>query len=460
MKIHPSSSPLEPSEDIDYQNSCAKPTDIMPIDYHKKRVNTIFSRTITNEVPAKEGTDSMGKITTLQTNNTAKKPKISKKERLLSNPDIKRWHDNLARGSVLTAEVRLRRLGRFCEEHDITPMQLVELGIKDARSLADLLQDHITEMEEKGKAPGYIRNTLVAVNSWLRHFDIEVKRKMKIANVNSTPSLENEKVPEASELAELFNRARLRSGAIMALMAKSGLRPEVLGNHTGTDGLMIKDLPDLVIVQGFATFARTPPRLVVRKTISKARHEYFTFITDLGAKKLLAYLNERILAGEPMNPDTPVIAPKTKYAIHRKERNGRKFLTTRIIENDVRKAIRPRFKWRPYVLRAYFDTQLLIAESRGKIAHDFRIFFMGHKGSIEARYTTNKSILPKALLGEMRESFKRSEEFLDLEKAEYDPVEKTKEEVKDNIEKLSPDQLARVQMLVRNLAGCNTSASS
>lgn len=69
--------------------------------------------------------------------------------------------------------------------------------------------------------------------------------------------------------------------------------------------------------------------------------------------------------------------------------------------------MRPRFEWRPYVLRAY-DTQLLIAESRGKIAHDFRVFFMGHKGSIEAKYTTNKGILPKSLISEMREAFKRS----------------------------------------------------
>jgi len=70
---------------------------------------------------------------------------------------------------------------------------------------------------------------------------------------------------------------------------------------------------------------------------------------------------------------------------------------------------------RPYVFRSYFDTQLLIAESRGKIAHDFRAFFMGHKGSIEAKYTTNKGVLPEALINEMREAFKRSEEFLDLE---------------------------------------------
>ena len=90
-------------------------------------------------------------------------------------------------------------------------------------------------------------------------------------------------------------------------------------------------------------------------------------------------------------------------------------MSTARIEYEVRKAMRPRFKWRPYVLRAFFDTQLLIAESRGKIAHDFRVFFMGHTGSIEAKYTTNKSILPKILMDEMRESFRKSQEFLDLE---------------------------------------------
>jgi hypothetical protein len=459
VEIHPSASLPELSEDIEHSthNSCTKPTDSKPIDWNKKKVNTYFPRIITNEVPAKEGTD-MGTNTTYKlTSNTAKTQKTTKKERLLLNPDIKRWYDNLARGSTLTAEVRLRRLGKFCEEHNITPMEFVELGMRDTRALSDLLQDHISAMEEKGKAPGYIRSTLTAVKSWLHHFDIEVKRRLKITNVNSTPTLENERVPEAPELAELFNRTTLRSGAIMALMAKAGLRPEVLGNHNGTDGLMIKDLPDLAIVQGLATFTRTQPRIVVRKTISKARHEYFTFITDLGTKRLLAYLNERILAGESMGPDTPVIAPKTKYTLSKEMKNKRKFVITRRIENDVRKTMRPRFKWRPYVLRAYFDTQLLIAESRGKIAHDFRVFFMGHVGSIESKYTTNKGILPKSLMDEMHESFKRSEEFLDLEKSEYDPVEKTKEEV---IEKLSPEQLVEVQMLVRNLIDCNIFADS
>jgi hypothetical protein len=76
-------------------------------------------------------------------------------------------------------------------------------------------------------------------------------------------------------------------------------------------------------------------------------------------------------------------------------------MTTSVICQQVRKAMIPRFTWRHYVFRAFFDIQLLIAESRGKIAHDFRIFFMGHLGSIEAKYTTNKNILPKLLTDEM-----------------------------------------------------------
>lgn len=122
----------------------------------------------------------------------------------------------------------------------------------------------------------------------------------------------------------------------------------------------------------------------------------------------------------------------------------KKFLTTSHILHQIRYTLRPRFAWRPYVFRAYFDTQLLIAESKGKIAHDFRAFFMGHKGSIEAKYTTNKGMLPEALFDEMREAFKRSEEFLDLELKEEDPLLKQKEELHGMIEKATPEQMQKI----------------
>ena len=382
----------------------------------KKRVNTVNTITMKDEDRKSVRSDVGKKLTyeKIQTT-TAKRYQITKKDSLLSNKDIRRWYDNLARSSIVTADVRLRKLSLFCENNKITPFELVELGQKDSRAVADLIEDSITTMEKQHKAPQYIKAIVTAVKSWLHHFEIEVKRKIKIANADSTPSLANERVPDDIELKELFNRANLRTGAIMALIGKAGLRPEVLGKHDASDGLMIRDLPELDIVLGIARFQVMPPKVIVRKTLSKAGHGYFTFISELGAEKVLAYLNERLASGEMLTADSPVIAPSSKLVTYRGKHQGKKFMTTSVIGQQVRKSMRPRFMWRPYVLRAFFDTQLLIAESRGKIAHDFRVFFMGHKGSIEAKYTTNKSILSKLLTDEMREAFRKSQEFLDLE---------------------------------------------
>lgn len=417
-----------------------------------KKVNTTKHLVLTDEDRRAVRSDVGKNLTykeTIHTKTQTIRKNQTKKEKLLAYPDVQRWYKNLARGSPNTAEINLRRLGKFCEDHQILPMQLAELGMKDIREVTDLLQDHISWMESRGNAPQYIKGTITAVKSWLHHFDVFIKRKIKIANVDSTPTLEKEKVPEGQELAELFSRANLRAGAIMSLVGKAGLRPEVLGNHNATDGLMIKDLPDLVVKEGLSTFVTKPPRIVIRKTLSKTNHEYYTFLTDLGTKRLLAYLNERLVFGEVLVPESPVIAPFAKYVRFRGENYGKKFVETITIRKDIQKAMRPRFSWRPYVLRAYFDTQLLIAESRGKIAHDFRVFFMGHKGSIEAKYTTNKGILPDALIKEMRNAYSRSEEFLDLEKGEVQSLEQKLE--KEKTENLTQEERVLLQNLLKKL---------
>lgn len=391
----------------------------------KKEVNTTAPLLIPDEDRLKRS-DMGNKMAQIekQTTTAKHKPKTTKKASLLQNRDIKRWYDNLARSSIITAEVRLRKLGKFCENNKITPMELIELGQKKPKTLADILEDAITAMEKQENAPQYIKTIITSVKSWLHHFDIEVKRRIKITNVGTTPTLADERVPETTEIVELFNRASLRTGAIMALMAKAGLRPQVLGNHKAADGLMIKDLPDLKIVQGIAMFETKPAKVIVRGSLSKAGHSYFTYITETGAEKVLAYLNHRLASGETLMPQSAVIAPSTRSTYPE-----RKFLSTAIVERAIRDAMRPRFKWRPYVLRAFFDTQLLIAESRGKIAHDFRVFFMGHTGSIEATYTTNKSILPELLTNEMLESFRKSQEFLDLETRQEPHREESKQKI-------------------------------
>jgi len=380
-----------------------------------KKVNTTNPIVTTDEDRNEVMRSEHGKKMTEQTHQTTAKHRRTKKEQLLANPDIKRWYDNLARGSPLTAEVRLRRISHFSEITNTTPMELADLAIKDLRAATDLILDHVSWMEKQGRTPGYTENTVTAVKSWLRHFDIEIKRRIKVNNPDSTPTLVNERVPDKTEITELFDRTSLRTAAAISLIAKAGLRPQVLGNHNGSDGLVIRDIPDITIKEKTVE-AVNFLRIIVRSSLSKARHQYFTFLTENGTRKLLSYLNERLARGEKLGPDSAIIAPDTNYEVYRGNNTGKKFLPTSRITRDIRDAFRPRFRWRPYVLRAYFDTQLLMAESRGKIAHDFRVFFMGHKGSIESRYTTNKGILPNALIEEMRSAFKRSQEFLDLEK--------------------------------------------
>lgn len=407
-------------------------------DQYKGKITTPH---IHNNNEVAERLTDMGKEIQTTKNNTAKQ---TRRARMLSNPDVKRWFDNLARGSVITAETRLRRLDKFCEIHRMTPIQLSELAIRDLRTVTDLLEDHVTMMESKHYSPGYIGDYVTAIKSWTRHFDVEIKRKIKVGNPHKTPTLQNERVPNSQELVEVYNRANLRDSVMISLMAKSGLRPETIGNHDGTDGLKMSDLPDIVIHQGVAKCIRSPNRITVREELSKARHQYFTFSTSLATSQLLAYLNDRLAYGKPLHGDSPVIAPDHIHKFSRGANQEKPFLPTRQISKRIREALRPRFMWRPYVFRAFFDTQLLIAESKGKIAHDFRVFFMGHRGSMEARYTTNKGILPEALVQEMSEAFKRVEEHLDLELSKEDPILKQKEQMQQAIQGATPEQLGTI----------------
>jgi hypothetical protein len=56
-----------------------------------------------------------------------------------SDPDVRRWHDNLARRSKNTVEVRLRRIGKFCKIVKLTPAELAEMGRQDAKKVTNLL---------------------------------------------------------------------------------------------------------------------------------------------------------------------------------------------------------------------------------------------------------------------------------------------------------------------------------
>jgi len=344
---------------------------------------------------------------------------------LLEDPEFRRWYENLARGSEGTAIERARVLYRFLRLHDMTPHGLVELARQDRRRVEDVLLDFVGKLHEEGKAPGYIENYLKAVRSWLNYNEIRLVRRIKIGNRNATPTIEDERVPIRDELRTILHYARERAKCSIALMAFAGLRPETLGNMRGTDGLAVRDLPEIRIEDERITFTRVPTMVVVRPSLSKARHRYFTFLTSEGCEYLQAYLEKRLAMGEEFTPKSPVIAVTPGFErMGKSPRNrGSRFITSKNVTREIREAMRPRYGWRPYVLRAYFDTQLLVAENHGKLSHAYRQFFMGHKGDIEARYTTNKGRLPEDLIEDMRRSFMACEEYLStrLPSREEDP---------------------------------------
>jgi hypothetical protein len=297
--------------------------------------------------------------------------------------------------------------------------------------------DYVTA-NEKRFTGGHVRNTIKASKSWLNFNDLQIRKKIKIRNPDETPTLRNERVPTPEELERILLSASKQSRVAVVLIAHGGLRPESLGDYRGQDGLTLGDFPELRFTSDCVKFEAIPTILLVRSNLSKARHQYFTFLGAEGCQYLQDYLNERLrqalykcascgnesstagmCCGGPMQKipekltvDSPLLRSKI--------RTTKRFIRTSNVGDLVRSAIRRAgFPWRPYVLRCFFDTQLMLAESKGLVVRDYRSFWMGHKGDIENRYTTNKHRLPQDVVDDMRDAYKRSQSLLQTRKNEF-----------------------------------------
>lgn len=311
------------------------------------------------------------------------------------------WLENVARGSVVTADVYRRRIGWFTERTGILPGDLARL---DSDALYELLLQTVSDLESAGRSGGYAQSIITAVRSWLSFNGVSVVRKVKVRGIQDTPSLAEERVPTQEELAAILEVANPKTRAIVSLISQCGLRLETLGNYYGTDGLRLRDLPDLGRKGRWLEFKREPAMVVVRPALSKKAHQYFTFLSSEGCVHLRHYLNRRLRRGERLGPDSPLITPPVA---------AKPFIRTTNISDAARLAIRKAgFPWRPYTLRSYFATQMMLAESRGLMLRDYRVFFMGHQGDIESVYTLRKRTLPDEVVSEMRGAYARAEGLL------------------------------------------------
>ena len=288
---------------------------------------------------------------------------------LLDNEDVRRWSDNVKAGSPITGEVYLRTLGLYCELQNTSPEKIVR-DAKEGKLKNDFL-DFVRKMEKEGKAGSYIVRFKKVLSSWIRFNDIPLDFKsVKIKDAFRNPTIENERVPSKEELSKIIRASTLRGRSSISLIAFSGLRIETIGNFKGNDGLVISDLPEMRVSDGKIEFEKVPTIVKVRSTLSKARHEYITFLPKEGTTYLKEYLESRMANGEKLTDSSPLITLEgPENIVHERMR-------TQLVSREIRKAIRKsNFQWRPYVLRAYFSSALDVCENKGLVSHNWREYW-------------------------------------------------------------------------------------
>ncbi len=326
--------------------------------------------------------------------------------KLLEDPEVKRWYDNLAARSGWTARQYLGNLGYFCDCLQISPRDLVREGKKRCRTiLLDWVQDRSTKISTEKNNHDYS-----AVVSWLRHNGIVIEPPVNIPQTNI--GRKSEETPSRNRVKDLMERLDVHKRKDAGLMAYGGLRGESVGNFDGTDGLQIRDLRDFDLAN--LRFTRTPSQIKVRgedgagedfgKWLSKAKHSYFTLAYGVLQQYLVESFVNRVTLGETLTGYSPV----------RGRGDGRPgFITSGTFYDTLNKAIHEAgYQLHAYQLRASFDMQMTNAQNNGLLAYDYSEFFMGHKGRISATYTVRKQ-LPPETLKEMEAGFLRATAYFD-----------------------------------------------
>lgn len=345
-----------------------------------------------------------------------RRPKRLDHRPLLGNPLVKTWYDATALRSARTADVNLRQLGLCLHEIGLAPREFVDEARKDPARLRGRLVDYATRMQARGLLGTYIAKTFSGAGSFLRHHDAEFRGFPRVQMVRGE-SIENERPPTQEELARLLRALPVRGQVSALLMAHAGLRPGTFATYRAADdALRLRDLPELDLER--TQFRKIPFLIRVPGSLSKTRKAYVTFGTSELADSLLAYLRERRSRprwsrgeqGDPevLTPDSPVVAIRDTET-----ETG--FVTVKAVtvelRNGIRRVVPADTTWRPYVLRSYASTQLLLAESKGLIIRDVREEILGHDLGVGGRYNLSKKLGP-SVVEELRAAYGRATPFL------------------------------------------------
>lgn len=343
-----------------------------------------------------------------------------RKRALLGDPTVRTWYDERSLRSVLSADVDARKLALLLERLRIDPAGLVNEAKQDPDRLRSRLVRYATDMKKDGKLDTYIEKTFSGLRSYLSFRRVSFDGFPRLSGTIGT-SIANERPPTPAELGRILQRLSLRGRTVALLMAHSGVRPQVLGSYRGERGLVLGDLPDLDLES--LSFREEPFIVRVRAELSKSGIAYLTMGSHEAAETVSAYLGDRRKAGEKLSGDSPLIAGSGDGALRgaaRKHVRGarfrRGFLATGNVTAELARVLHASAgkgeRLRPYSLRGFFSTRLMLAEGAGKITRDLREAFLGHDlKSVSRRYNLGKK-WGDDVLRDARAAYRRAEPFL------------------------------------------------
>ncbi len=340
-----------------------------------------------------------------------------------TNPRVASWYEARALRSKLSADTDRRKLRLLLTRLDLDPESVVAMAKGEPERLHDALVHYAGNLKRAGRTDAYVVKTFGGLRNYLRFRRADFDGFPKLSPVQGS-TLVAERVPTPEELRGILERLTLRGRAIALLLAHTGVRPQVLGTYTGDGGLTLGNLPDLDVRS--LEFREIPFLIRVPGELSKTRRAYYTFGTNELAATLRAYLGERKEAGESFSASSPLVAPIESSSLRgasRASRSGvegsRRFLVTKAITDELRDALHAaasaapkEVTWRPYVLRSYCSTRLLLAEGDGRIQRDLREAILGHDGGVSSRYNVGKR-WGEELLAEARRQYANASEFLE-----------------------------------------------
>ena len=296
----------------------------------------------------------------------------------------------------------------------LDPEGAVALAAKNPDGLREKLVAYASSLKRSGRTDAYIAKSFTGFRNFLAYRHVEFNGFPKLSPTQGT-TLEAERIPTPEELGRVLERLTLRHRVVALFIAHAGVRPHVLGTYGGETGLTLGDLPDLEI-SPTPTFKMLPFEIRVPASLSKTRKAYTTFGTQQLAETFLAFLTERAEGGERLDRSSPVIprarASRLRGAAKMLANTKARFQWTSDITEPLGKVLHASqpegVTWRPYVLRSYCSTRLML----GSMTRDLREAILGHDTGVAGKYTVGKR-WGSELLEEARREYEKASEFLE-----------------------------------------------